>query len=155
MTKPATPHLRSGGERPRERQGRPSLPDLPRPDFEREAAEADDALKQRLAELGRGLGFTRRDARTATAEAAAPTPEGQGRGGGSPAPAPPLVAAEPAPKAPMKTLQLVVPDYLFEQLHMNAARRRVTKKFLVLQALLKDGYQIAAEDLDEDGRRNR
>jgi hypothetical protein len=55
----------------------------------------------------------------------------------------------------MKTLQLVIPDYLFEQLHMNAATERVTKKYLVLQALAHAGYRIEASDLDEDGRRNR
>ena len=42
----------------------------------------------------------------------------------------------------MKTLQLVIPDYLFEQLHMNAATERVTKKYLVLQALPKPAIEL-------------
>jgi hypothetical protein len=148
MSKMATDDLPPPPARARERPTRPSLPDLPRPDFDTDA-ETDDALKQRLAELGRGLGFTRREP-LGVRPAAEPAPRpgaGQGRGIG-PAPA----AVE---RPPMKTLQLVIPDYLFEQLHMTAARRRVTKKYLVLQALMKDGYEIAPEDLDEDGRRNR
>ena len=50
---------------------------------------------------------------------------------------------------------LAIPDYIFEQLHMNAATERVTKKYLVLRALSLAGYRIEKSDLDEDGRRNR
>jgi hypothetical protein len=117
------------------RSARPDLPNLPPPRFGgADNAQNEDALKQRLRNAGAEVGFGNR----AGASPVVPSPE-------------------PPPRAatPMKTLQLVIPDYLFEQLHMNAATERVTKKYLVLQALAHAGYRIEASDLDEDGRRNR
>lgn len=118
---------------------RPALPDLPPPRFTGQSdANSDDALKQRLRTVATEVGFGSR----AGAAPAIPT-----------AARPQAVLSQPAPS--MKTLQLVIPDYLFEQLHMAAATHRVTKKYLVLQALRHAGYRIEDADLDEDGRRNR
>ena len=117
------------------RSPRLDLPHLPPPRFGSDSsAHDDDTLKQRLRTAGAEIGFGNR----AGAPPVAPVPKPSAR----------------AP-APMKTLQLVIPDYLFEQLHMNAATERVTKKYLVLQALAQAGYRIEDSDLDEDGRRNR
>ena len=117
------------------RPARVDLPNLPPPRFGSDSnTQDDDTLKQRLRTAGAEVGFGNR----AGASPVAP-------------------ASQPAARstAPMKTLQLVIPDYLFEQLHMNAATERVTKKYLVLQALARAGYRIEESDLDEDGRRNR
>lgn len=117
------------------RSSRPELPDLPAPRFDPIDEALDDAaLKERLKTVGGELGFGSR-----TTER-----RGQREGQGS----------RRQPPA-MKTLQLIIPDYLFEQLHMDAARQRVTKKYLVLQALIHAGYRVDRDDLEEDGRRNR
>ena len=117
------------------RPTRLDLPNLPPPRFGSDSnVQDDDTLKQRLRTAGAEVGFGN-------------------RAGASPVMPPPQPLARAA--APMKTLQLVIPDYLFEQLHMNAATERVTKKYLVLQALAHAGYRIEDSDLDEDGRRNR
>jgi hypothetical protein len=55
----------------------------------------------------------------------------------------------------MKPIKLMVPDYLFRELSMNAADRGVTKKFLILKALQAAGYRVEPEDMEEDGRRVR
>jgi hypothetical protein len=51
--------------------------------------------------------------------------------------------------------QLMVPDYLFRELSMNAADRSVTKKYLILKALQAAGYRVEPEDMEEDGQRVR
>jgi hypothetical protein len=56
---------------------------------------------------------------------------------------------------PMKPIKLMVPDYLFRELSMNAADRGVTKKYLILKALQAAGYRVEPEDMEEDGRRVR
>jgi hypothetical protein len=62
---------------------------------------------------------------------------------------------EPSEPRPMKPIKLMVPDYLFRELSMNAADRGVTKKYLILKALLDAGYRVEPEDMEEDGRRVR
>lgn len=111
---------------------RPKLPDLARQNFEAdEKRSEDEALKRQLKALGEGLGFgSRQRESNETIE-------------------------EQQSKPVFRTLQLIIPDYLFEQLHMDAARQRVTKKYLVLMALQRAGYHIEKGDMDEDGRRNR
>ena len=114
---------------------RPDLPNLPPPHFgENGNGQSEDSLKERLRTAGAEIGFGN-------------------RAGTIPVPSTPKLSSSSA--GPMKTLQLVIPDYVFEQLHMNAATERVTKKYLVLRALSLAGYRIEKSDLDEDGRRNR
>jgi hypothetical protein len=55
----------------------------------------------------------------------------------------------------LRPIKLMVPDYLFRELTMNAARSGVTKKYLILKVLQDAGYQVDASDLEEDGRRLR
>lgn len=122
---------------------RPALPDLRPPAREaaddRRAGDADDdAIKGRLRVAARDLGF------------------------GGPAAGHPAAAAVAAPAARAATaaavtrsIQLVVPDYLFEEMGLKAVRRRVTKRFLILEALAAAGYRVEPGDLDEDGRRRR
>lgn len=105
---------------------RPALPDLRSPAREADDRASDDAIKSRLRVAARDLGF------------GAPV-------GGSPAPA----------RAATPSIQLVVPDYLFEEMGVKAVRRRVTKRFLILEALAAAGYRVEADDMEEDGRRRR
>jgi hypothetical protein len=62
---------------------------------------------------------------------------------------------QPRQPKPMKALKLIVPEYLFRELTVNAAQNGVTKKYLILKALQDAGYRIDPEDLEEDGRRVR
>ncbi|MBI1684273.1 hypothetical protein [Caulobacter hibisci] len=95
------------------------------------------------------------------------------------APAPPkpastlqVAAAAPAPRAAPKakpgkpapvvdfadretSLKFVIDDTLSTALKMDAVRRRVTVKYLVLEALAEKGYPVDLANLPEDGRRAR
>ena len=54
-----------------------------------------------------------------------------------------------------RPLSLEVPDYLARELKVKAATEGVTVRFLVLSALVAQGYRIEASELEEDGRRLR
>jgi hypothetical protein len=111
-----------------------------------------------LAEATRDLGFGRT---TSTPEAGAP-PE-------SLAPLP--SAADVAPHAPrpsakaakqvepaaerMATLKVAIPDETWNALRHEALNRRVTVKYLVLEALAAKGYDLDMSKIAEDGRRDR
>jgi hypothetical protein len=111
---------------------RPELPAIPRPRSEAFDPGNDDLIKQRLRDVSSPLGFGTR---------ASPKPAAD-------APVPPLMT-------PCKSFNLSVPDYLFDELGMQAVKRRVTKRYLILEALAKSGFAIEPQDLDEDGRRRR
>jgi hypothetical protein len=64
-------------------------------------------------------------------------------------------ATTPAPRATSRSIQLIVPDYLFEEMGVKAVRRRVTKRFLILEALAAAGFHVQPNDMEEDGRRRR
>lgn len=53
------------------------------------------------------------------------------------------------------SLRLMIPTYLDNQLTQIAARKRVTKRFLILKALSEAGYHLEKEDLVADKRRVR
>lgn len=106
---------------------RPALPDLRPPIREAEDRSNDDAIKSKLRVAARDLGFG-------------------GQAGGS---------ETPTVRATSRSIQLIVPDYLFEEMGVKAVRRRVTKRFLILEALAAAGFHVAPDDLEEDGRRRR
>ena len=64
----------------------------------------------------------------------------------------PQVAVPPA-TAPVRSIRGYIPDYLDDELAMKSAERRVTKTFLVMEALAKAGYRIEEADLVQDRRR--
>jgi hypothetical protein len=70
-------------------------------------------------------------------------------------------AATSPPPAPSRvppvtaSWKLVMPEYLDRDLSRCAAERRVTKSFLVLEALAQSGYDVRPEDLIGDRRRRR
>jgi len=123
----------------------------PRP---RSRVSAEDS--QRLQEATRDLGFGRASSAPAI-EIEAPVQERP-----KPAAAPklkPLAAKSKAPElAPPKrapALKFDVPDEVWDDLRMAALKRRVTVKFLVLEALAAKGYAIDLDAIPEDGRRLR
>jgi hypothetical protein len=61
----------------------------------------------------------------------------------------------PRPKTPIASLRIEVPEYLDHELAMKAAELRVTKQFLVLQALHQAGYRVEPQDLVSDKRKVR
>ena len=62
---------------------------------------------------------------------------------------------EPAELTGSASLKFDVPGDLWTTLKIEAAQRRVTVKFLVLEALSKQGYAVDLEAVPEDGRRLR
>jgi hypothetical protein len=98
-----------------------------------------------LAEATGDLGFTRSSsARQARTEE--PAPES----------APTAKAPQP-PIAPVKgsALKFEVPDEVWTALRQEALNRRVTVKYLVLEALAANSYSVDLSAVPEDGRRTR
>lgn len=116
-------------------------------DVENPVKITDNDLKERLRNLGRDMGFRPQDGAT------------HGNPTAPPSSAKTADVAEQAPalaaNTAMDTLQIKIPRYLMQQLARAAVERRVTKKFIILEALKTCGYQINIEDLQEDGRRDR
>ncbi len=68
------------------------------------------------------------------------------------------IAQEPkTPLAPAKgaALKFEVPDEVWTALRQEALNRRVTVKYLVLEALASKGYNVDLAAVPEDGRRIR
>jgi hypothetical protein len=61
----------------------------------------------------------------------------------------------PVPAAPVTSIRGYIPQYLDDELAMKAAGRRVTKTFLIMEALAKAGYRVDEVDLVQDRRRVR
>lgn len=57
--------------------------------------------------------------------------------------------------SPRVLMSLSLPAYLDTDLTLRAAQRRVSKLFLILEALAKSGYEIRQEDLIGDRRRKK
>lgn len=101
---------------------------------------------EKLVEATHDLGFGRATAAPQPAAKAAPTPV--------PAPAAEPKTGEGALRKPA-ALKFDVPDELWDDLRMAAIRRRVTVKYLVLEALEAKGYAVDLAAIPEDGRRLR
>lgn len=112
---------------------RPELPAIPRPRVEAYAPDDDDIIKRRLRDASGSLGFGTRATHAETPHTPTPT----------------------TPLTPCKSFNLSVPEYLFDELGLQAVKRRVTKRYLILEALAKAGYSLQPQDLEEDGRRRR
>ena len=118
---------------------KPAFQPAPRP---RPLTSPDEA--QQLATATGDLGFTR--------ASAPPEPRSE------PPAASDLKAQEPkSPLAPTKgaALKFQVPDGVWTALRQEALNRRVTVKYLVLEALAAKGYNINLTAVPEDGRRIR
>ena len=59
------------------------------------------------------------------------------------------------PPTPLISLRGYIPEYLDRELHMKSAERRVTKTYLLLEALKTAGYHVDDIDMVEDRRKTR
>jgi len=58
------------------------------------------------------------------------------------------------PEKPVLTsVRLDLPEYLDRQLGVYCAQNRVTKAYLIMRALAKDGFEVHADDLVPDRRK--
>lgn len=103
----------------------------------------DDKLERLAAE--KGVGKYEKPLRQAG--------EGEGTAAVRRAAPAPANAAKPAPK--LKTVNLELPDYVWTDLKIRAARQQTSLKHLIMTALRKDGVVINEVDMIEDGRRLR
>ncbi|MEI7668699.1 MAG: hypothetical protein WCJ33_01285 [Pseudomonadota bacterium] len=55
--------------------------------------------------------------------------------------------------APLTSIRGYIPQYLDNELSVKAATRRVTKTFLIMEALSKAGYKVDDIDLIQDRRK--
>ncbi|GJE53387.1 hypothetical protein GOFOIKOB_6466 [Methylobacterium tardum] len=126
---------------------KPAFQPAPRP---RPRISPEDA--QQLAVATSDLGFTRpSSAPEVRAEEPVPPPAETMPTAGP-------VAQEPkTPIAPVKgtALKFEVPDPVWTALRQEALNRRVTVKYLVLEALAAKGYNVDLAAVPEDGRRLR
>src|SRR3954447_9081012 len=65
------------------------------------------------------------------------------------------VTAVDRPKPVIASLRLEIPEYLDRQLAQAAFEQRVTKQFLVIQALQAAGFNVEPADLVPDKRKRR
>ncbi len=126
---------------------KPSFQPAPRP---RPRISPEDA--QQLAEATGDLGFTRPSSapelKTEPSTSVATEPQ-KGMS--------PFTQEPKTPLAPSKaaTLKFEVPDTVWTALRQEALNRRVTVKYLVLEALAAKGYNVDLAAVPEDGRRLR
>lgn len=135
----------------------------PRPHSRLSPADAE-----RLADATADLGFSRASSAPETAAPAAAAPEPEM----APAPvvsrpssrqAAPRLARSRSAKTPTPAtahaggpaLKFDVPDEVWTALKMEAIKRRVTVRYLVLEALARVGYAVDLAAVPEDGRRLR
>ena len=126
---------------------KPAFQPAPRP---RPRITSEDA--QQLAAATGDLGFTRPSSAPELRVEASPVATTE-----------PAASADPsaqAPKAPIAhtkgtALKFEVPDAVWTALRQEALNRRVTVKYLVLEALAAKGYSVDLSAVPEDGRRIR
>jgi hypothetical protein len=61
----------------------------------------------------------------------------------------------PLATVPVRSIRGYIPEYLDDELALKAAERRVTKTFLIMEALAKFGYRVQEVDLVQDRRRSK
>jgi hypothetical protein len=64
-------------------------------------------------------------------------------------------AVAPPPRAPVKTLNIELPDYLWIELKKSAASQMISLRHLIMTMMRDNGYEIDERDMIEDGRRLR
>lgn len=115
-----------------------------------------------LAEATRDLGFGRTTSTPEMgADAESRTPL-EAEAAGAPRPSEKLArtvkrvepAAEPSAER-MASLKVAMPDETWQALRHEALNRRVTVKYLVMEALAAKGYDVDLSKVAEDGRRLR
>jgi hypothetical protein len=61
--------------------------------------------------------------------------------------------SEQVPLAPVVSIRGYIPNYLDDELTLKSAERRVTKTFLIMEALAKAGYRVDDHDMVQDRRK--
>jgi hypothetical protein len=56
----------------------------------------------------------------------------------------------PPPTTPLESLRIDVPDYLARELRVRCAEQKVTNAYLVMKALMKEGFHVDGKDLVTD-----
>ena len=67
----------------------------------------------------------------------------------------PTAGKASAPPARVVSIRGYIPDYLDQEMTVKAAQLRVTKTFLLMEALAQAGYRVDPIDLNQDRRRNK
>jgi hypothetical protein len=62
---------------------------------------------------------------------------------------------EQIPLAPVVSIRGYIPNYLDDELTIKSAERRVTKTFLIMEALAKAGYRVEEHDMVQDRRKRQ
>lgn len=130
--------------------------------FQPVTPDFDDDVIEQLAR-GKGVGALVRPEPARAGEGASRATELQTAVPTVPAPRPqqpdePDLAAAIAgatPRSRMKTINLELPDYVWTELKIRAARRQTSVRHIVMTLLRNDGIDINDADLVEDGRRLR
>jgi len=65
----------------------------------------------------------------------------------------PTPQSQSEPLAPVVSIRAYIPNYLDDELARKAAERRVTKTFLIIEALTKAGYHVDPVDIVQDRRK--
>jgi hypothetical protein len=83
-------------------------------------------------------------------------PEANGAGEGAEAKRKaPTPANGATPRSRMKTVNLELPDYVWTDLKIRAAKEQVSLRHIVMTALRDFGVEISESDMIQDGRRMR
>lgn len=132
----------------------------PRPQ-PRASAEQARELAEATRELGFGRTTSAPEAAAAeplsptTAIPAAPAPQVRARGPARPVKGATTAVTVGGTKERMASLKVEMPDDIWTALRHEALNRRVTVKYLVMEALAAKGYDIDLTKVAEDGRRVR
>lgn len=92
-------------------------------------------------------GSPKTEAAPAAIEPVSTTPPPRGRGQGS--------KPQVQKQSPARRMAVDLPVYLISALRMRAAEDETTIRYVITRALRKDGFTVEAQDLIEDGRRER
>lgn len=120
--------------------------------------DVDDKL-ERLAQ-SKGVGAMVKPVPATAPPEATPQRQGEGARGQPIAPATsrPVEAGAgegPTPRTRMKSVNLEIPDYVWTDLKIRAAKEAVSVRHILMTALKAHGVTIADADMIEDGRRLR
>lgn len=78
-----------------------------------------------------------------------------GEGGSAPSRKAPAPVNDATPRERMKTVNLELPDYVWTDLKIRAAKEQVSLRHIVMTALVSHGVEIKESDMVQDGRRMR
>jgi hypothetical protein len=125
----------------------------------------DDDLDTRIETLAREKGVSTlvRPAQGEQGARVSETPPAPVSAAGTPAIASPGIAAAPsdasfeqAPaRTPMKTLNVELPDYVWTALKIRAAERKTSVRYVIMDALRRDGIAINEIDMIDASQRTR